>query len=183
MVHAEAGKTKVVKELISQGAPLDAQDQVTTSLYLHCHCHLSMYQPADLCMTKLWKTETTFGYSYWTISSWFASAYLWICLQIFVQQMNLWKQFLRTSLILFPPIIPTPFLLTCTHMLTHTLHSQHVILEWNDCPHASCSTWSLGSCKSTCGKWFNPGYQMQGRFFLHNWCYTNMYYILKWSCY
>ena len=30
MVHAEAGRTEVVRELISQGAPLDAQDQVMT---------------------------------------------------------------------------------------------------------------------------------------------------------
>lgn len=34
MVHAEAGRTEVVRELISQGAPLDARDQVTT-IYIH----------------------------------------------------------------------------------------------------------------------------------------------------
>ena len=34
MVHAEAGRIEVVRELISQGAPLDAQDQVTT-IYIH----------------------------------------------------------------------------------------------------------------------------------------------------
>ena len=32
MVHAEAGRTEVVRELISQAAPLDAQDQVTNHL-------------------------------------------------------------------------------------------------------------------------------------------------------
>lgn len=34
MVHAEAGRVEVVRELISQGAPLDAQDQVMT-IYIH----------------------------------------------------------------------------------------------------------------------------------------------------
>jgi len=35
MVHAEAGRTEVVRELIVHGSPLDTQDQVTSKMALY----------------------------------------------------------------------------------------------------------------------------------------------------
>ena len=50
-MHAEAGRTEIVIELILQGAPLDVQDQVTTSVYSHRHSYLSI-PTYTVCMTS-----------------------------------------------------------------------------------------------------------------------------------
>ena len=137
MVHAEAGRTEIVMELISQGAPLDVQDQVTTSLCSHCHSYLSI-PTYTVCMTN----DEDFLLFTWALTwtklcrqkqpSAIVTELIYLCL--FVNNYAFKFCAANKPLEAVPKcIIPTPFLLTCTqtimhahtcnHTLTHTLHS------------------------------------------------------------
>ena len=79
MLHAEAGRTEVVGELIVQKSPLDAQDQVTltnTLKFMHTNIHITAPNVCTLMHTAYTHMHTLSHaqkhihvYTYYTIVS------------------------------------------------------------------------------------------------------------------